>query len=40
MAWVEYQDPDKLIANESTRKKLDAYLEDSFLADIEKRLGV
>ena len=40
MAWVEYQDPDKLIANESTRKKLDAYLEDSFLTDIEKRLGV
>ena len=38
MAWVEYQDPDKLIANESTRKKLNAYLSDSFLTDIEARL--
>ena len=38
MAWVEYQDPDKLIANESTRKKLDAYLSDEFLAGIEERL--
>lgn len=40
MAWVEYQDPEKLIANESTRKKLDAYLSDSFLKDIEKRFGL
>lgn len=40
MAWVEYQDPDKLIANESTRKKLDAYLSDDFLSDIEKRFGI
>ena len=40
MAWVEYQDPDKLIANESTRKKLDDYLSDGFLKNIEKRLGV
>ena len=38
MAWVEYQDPDKLIANESTRKKLDAYLSDEFLTGIENRL--
>ena len=38
MAWVEYQDPDKLIANESTRKKLDAYLSDEFLRSIEQRL--
>ena len=38
MAWVEYQDPDKLIVNESTRIKLDAYLSDSFLSTIEKRL--
>lgn len=38
MAWVEYQDPDKLIVNESTRKKLDAYLSDEFLAGIEERL--
>lgn len=40
MAWVQYQDPDKLIANESTRLKLDAYLSDSFLRDIEKRLNL
>jgi len=40
MAWVEYHDPDKLIANESTRKKLDDYLSDRFLNDIEMRLGV
>ncbi|MBR3125742.1 MAG: phosphotransferase [Mogibacterium sp.] len=40
MAWIEYQDPDKLIANESTRKKLDDYLSDRFLSDIERRLGV
>lgn len=38
MAWVEYQDPDKLIVNESTRKKLDAYLSDEFLTGIEERL--
>lgn len=40
MAWVEYQDPDKLIVNESTRIKLDAYLSDSFLSSIETRLKV
>ncbi|MBQ6439457.1 MAG: aminoglycoside phosphotransferase family protein [Mogibacterium sp.] len=40
MAWVEYQNPDKLIANESTRKKLDDYLSDSFLRDIETRLSL
>ncbi len=40
MAWVEYQDPEKAIANESTRKKLDDYLSDSFLSDIERRLGI
>ena len=40
MAWVEYQDPDRPIANESTRKKLDAYLSDEFLSDIEKRLQI
>jgi hypothetical protein len=40
MAWVQYQDPDKLITNESTRRKLDAYLSDAFLSDIEKRLGL
>ena len=40
MAWVQYKDPDKAIVNESTRVKLDAYLSDGFLADIEKRLGL
>ncbi len=40
MAWVQYKDPDKAIANESTRKKLDEYLGDSFLTDIEKRFGI
>ena len=40
MAWVQYQDPDKLITHESTRKKLDDYLSDSFLSDIEKRFGL
>lgn len=40
MAWVEYQDPHKAIANESTRKKLDDYLSDSFLSDVERRLGI
>lgn len=40
MAWVEYQDPDKLIANESTRKKLDDYLSDWMLTDIEARFGI
>ena len=35
MAWIEYKDPDKTIANESTRKKLDDYLSDEFLEKIE-----
>ena len=35
MAWVQYKDPNKLIVNESTRKKLDAYLEDAFISRIE-----
>ena len=34
MAWVQYQQPDKLIFNESTFRKLEAYLEDSFLEDL------
>lgn len=37
MAWVQYRDPDKLIVNESTKKKLDAYLSDSFIKNIESR---
>ena len=40
MAWIEYRDPGKAIANESTRKKLDDYLSDSFLGEIEKRFGI
>ena len=35
MAYVEYKNPDKLIRNESTEKKLDAYLSDDFLTKIE-----
>lgn len=37
MAWIQYQDPDKLIVNESTRLKLSDYLSDPFLKDIEMR---
>lgn len=36
MAWVEYQNPEKEIFNESTFKKLEAYLEDDFLEYIHK----
>lgn len=36
MAWVEYKNPDKAIFNESTFKKLEAYLEDDFLEYIHK----
>lgn len=35
MAWVQYRDPDKLIVNESTRKKLDDYLSDPYLSTVE-----
>lgn len=31
MAWVEYQDPDRPIQNEDTRKKLDFYTDHDFL---------
>ena len=34
MAWVQYQQPDKLIFNESTFKKLNAYLDMNFLRNI------
>ena len=37
MAWVQYKDPHKLIRNEFTEKKLDAYLSTEFLDMIEKR---
>lgn len=35
MAWVQYQQPDKLIFNESTFRKLEAYLSDKFLEALE-----
>lgn len=35
MAWVEYQDPDKLIRNEFTYNKIENYLKESFLLNIE-----
>lgn len=35
MAWVQYQQPDKLIFNESTYRKLEAYLSDEFLEAFE-----
>lgn len=37
MAWVQYKDPNKLIKNESTAKKLDDYLSQEFLDMIENR---
>lgn len=38
MAWVEYRRPDKEISNASTRRKLDEYLELSFLERINRLL--
>ena len=38
MAWIQYQDPDKTIVNESTARKLEQYLDKDFLDDIEKRI--
>lgn len=35
MAWIEYQEPDRLLRNESTANKLDQYLSDDFLSMIE-----
>lgn len=37
MAWVQYQDADKKLVNESTAKKLEDYLCDRFISDIENR---
>lgn len=37
MAWVQYKDPNKLIRNEFTAKKLDDYLSKEFLNMIENR---
>ena len=34
MAWVEYRQPDREIVNESTMRKLDAYLDNDFLEEI------
>lgn len=34
MAWVEYQDPNRLIQNEDTRRKLEQYLQYEFLDTI------
>lgn len=35
MAWIEYQQPDRLLRNESTFKKLGQYLDDDFITYIE-----
>lgn len=37
MAWVQYKNPDKIIKNEFTSKKLEDYLSDEFLDMIESR---
>lgn len=37
MAWIQYKDPNKLIRNESTEKKLEAYLSNEFLDMIEEK---
>jgi aminoglycoside phosphotransferase (APT) family kinase protein len=37
MAWVQYQEPDKLIFNESTFRKLEAYLSHGFLQKLSKK---
>ena len=39
MAWVEYQQPGKAIRNESTWKKLNEYLEQSFIDMLEARIN-
>lgn len=40
MAWVQYQQNDKGLTNESTRIKLGAYLSDGFLSKIEAIYGM
>ena len=37
MAWVQYQEPGKLIRNEDTFRKIESYLTDEFLDMIENR---
>ncbi|GAB6098207.1 aminoglycoside phosphotransferase family protein [Halanaerocella petrolearia] len=34
MAWVEYQQSDRLLKNDDTFKTMDSYLQDKFLADL------
>lgn len=36
MAWVQYQEPGKMLFNQSTFDKLEAYLADSYLDEIER----
>ncbi len=40
MAYIEYQAADKMIVNESTKKKLEAYLSDEYLNRIEELLNI
>lgn len=37
MAWVQYQEPGRLIRNEETFRKMESYLEEGFLKEIELR---
>ena len=37
MAWVQYQQPGRLIRNEDTFRKMEAYLDEGFLEMIERR---
>lgn len=37
MAWVQYQQPDRLIRNEDTFRKIESYLEEDFLDMIKNR---
>ncbi len=37
MAWVEYQNPDKMIRNEDTFRKLGQYINEEFLCMIDKK---
>lgn len=39
MAWVEYQSPERELVNESTRKKLEQYLEPAFLERVKAYLS-
>ena len=39
MAWVQYQDADKMLVNKSTADKLEQYLSDGFISDIENRVN-